>query len=83
MRGLLARLTPACGSLIASAAVLGSSLDSAALAAATGRDLGVVLAAVDEATMAGIIGPDRRFAHDLIREAARAEVPTAARLGAP
>lgn len=80
VRGRLARLTPACGSLIASAAVLGSSLDPAALAAATGSDLGVVLAAVDEATMAGIIGPDRRFAHDLIREAARADVPTAARL---
>ena len=80
VRGRLARLTPACGSLVASAAVLGAQLDPAALAGATGRDLDVVLAAVDEASAAGIIGPDRRFAHDLIREAARADVPTATRL---
>jgi DNA-binding CsgD family transcriptional regulator len=77
VRGRLARLTPACRSLVASAAVLGSQLDSAALAGATGCDLDVVLAAVDEATAAGIIGPDRRFAHDLLREAARTDVPTA------
>ena len=60
--------------------MLGAQLDPAALAGATHRDLDVVLAAVDEASAAGIIGPDRRFAHDLIREAARADVPTATRL---
>ena len=80
VRGRLARLTPACRSLVASAAVLGAQLDPAALAGATGRDLDAVLAALDEAGTAGIIGPDRRFAHDLIREAARADVPTATRL---
>ena len=80
VRGRLARLTPACRSLVASAAVLGSQLDPAALAGATGRHLDLVLAEVDEATEAGIIGPDRRFAHDLIREAARADVPTGTRL---
>jgi DNA-binding CsgD family transcriptional regulator len=80
VRGRLARLTPTCRSLVASAAVLGAQLDPAALAGATGRDLDAVLAAVDEAGTAGIIGPDCRFAHDLIREAARADVPTATRL---
>lgn len=80
VRGRLGRLTPACRSLVASAAVLGAQLDPAALAGATGRDLDVVLAAVDEASTAGIIGPDRRFAHDIIREAARTDVPTATRL---
>jgi len=80
VRGRLARLTPACRSLVASAAVLGSQLDPAALAGATGRELDAVLAALDEARAAGIIGPDRRFAHDLIREAARTDVPTATRL---
>jgi DNA-binding CsgD family transcriptional regulator/tetratricopeptide (TPR) repeat protein len=80
VRGRLARLTPACRALVASAAVLGSQLDPAALAGATGRDLDVVLAALDEASAAGIIGTDRRFAHDLIREAARTDVPTATRL---
>jgi DNA-binding CsgD family transcriptional regulator/tetratricopeptide (TPR) repeat protein len=80
VRGRLARLTPACRSLVASAAVVGSQLDPAALAGATGRDLDVVLAALDEAATAGIIGPDCRFAHDLIREAARTDVPTGTRL---
>jgi DNA-binding CsgD family transcriptional regulator/tetratricopeptide (TPR) repeat protein len=79
VRGRLAGLTAACRTLIAAAAALGSEFDSAALAGVTGRDLNRVFAALDEATAAGIIGPDLRFTHDLIREAARLEVPTATR----
>lgn len=80
VRGRLERLTPGCRSLTASAAVLGSELDASALSAATGRPLSAVLADLDEASAAGIAGPDGRFAHDLIREVARDDVPTAARL---
>lgn len=80
VRGRLGRLTPGCRSLIASAAVLGSELDPSALSAATGRPLRAVLADLDEAAAAGIAGAAGRFAHDLIREAARIDVPTAERL---
>lgn len=82
VRGRLARLSPECRALVSTAAALGSEMDPAALAAVRGRDLGVVLAAVDEAVAAGIVGegPAHRFTHDLIREAARLEVSTAERL---
>lgn len=82
VRARLGRLSPACRSAVSAAAVLGSDVDAAALAAATGRELDEVLAALDEATAAGVLtGSEvRRFAHDLIREAARLDVPTAERL---
>jgi DNA-binding CsgD family transcriptional regulator len=80
VRGRLGRLSPACRSVILQAAVLGSELDPAALAATADRPLlDEVLAGIDEATDAGILG-DRRFAHDLIRETAVLEVGTAQRL---
>jgi tetratricopeptide (TPR) repeat protein len=78
VRGRLARLSASCRSVVSAAAVLGSTPDPAALAAATGRGLAEVLAALDEAAAAQLIAG--RFSHDLIREAARLEVPTAERL---
>ena len=91
VRGRLARLSPQCRSVVSAASVLGSELDPAALAGSaafvsavgsTGRELDEVLAAVDEAAAAGIVTATepRRFAHDLIREAARLDVGTPERL---
>jgi hypothetical protein len=65
--------------VVSAAAVLGSEPDSTALVAATGRGLEEVLSALDEAAAAGILASGR-FAHDMFREAARLEVPTAQRL---
>ena len=76
----LARLSTACREMISAAAVLGSTVDPAAVADATGASLVDVLTALDEATKAGIVTEARHFAHDLIREAARHELPTAQRL---
>ncbi len=75
----LARLSPDGRTVVTAAAVLGKGLDAVSLAAVTALDLGTVLAAVDEATGAGLV-TDGRFTHDLIREAAQLEVPTAERL---
>lgn len=80
VRGRLARLSPACRSVISSAAVLGSQPEPVGLAASIGSELADVLAALDEAAEVGILA-GQRFAHDLIREAARLEVATAERLG--
>jgi DNA-binding CsgD family transcriptional regulator len=78
----LDRLAAPTRRIVTSAAVLGSTVDVAALAAATGTELAAVLTALDEAAAAGIVtGPDGwRFGHDLIRETARLAVPTAERL---
>ena len=84
VRSRLARLSGPCRQLIATAAALGSELDPAALAEVAERPVAQVLADLDEAATAGVVaGPDRwRFGHDLIRESARLDLPTAARLTA-
>ncbi|WP_313885767.1 ATP-binding protein [Fodinicola feengrottensis] len=79
VRGRLGRLSPLCRAMLAEAAVLGAELDPEAIAAATERSLAEVLAALDEAIAAGIV-EGGRFAHDLIREAARLDVGTVERL---
>ena len=83
VRGRLGRLSAACRHVVSAAAVLGSVVDPVAVAASTGWELGRVLAALDEAAAAGIVTGSGagRFGHDLIREAARIEVPTVERLG--
>jgi DNA-binding CsgD family transcriptional regulator len=80
VRDRLARLSASCRRVVSSAAVLGFEVDPVALASASRLDLRDVLAALDEAADAGIVGGGRRFAHDLVREAARLELPTAERL---
>jgi DNA-binding CsgD family transcriptional regulator len=84
VRARLARLSGPCRQLIATAAALGSELDPAALAEVAGRPVTQVLADLDEAVTTGIVaGSGRwRFGHDLIRESARFDLPTAARLAA-
>ncbi len=84
VRARLARLSRPCRQLIAIAAVLGSELDPATLAEVAERQVAQVLADLDEAAAAGVVaGPDGwRFGHDLIRESARLDLPTAARLTA-
>ena len=83
VRARLARLTPRCREIVSAASVLGAEVDAACLAAVTGREVRDVLSALDEAAAAGIVtGAGRcRFAHDLVREAARLDVATVARLG--
>jgi DNA-binding CsgD family transcriptional regulator len=82
VRDRINRLSPLCRGLVAAAAVLGSDVDPVAVAQVTGTDVEAVLAALDEASVAAILtaAPARRFAHDLFREAARLDVPTAERL---
>jgi DNA-binding NarL/FixJ family response regulator len=81
VRGRFDRLGAPARRIVTAAAVLGSVVEPAALAAATGRPVAEVLAALDEAAGAGIVaGPDRRFGHDLIRETARLDVSTVDRL---
>lgn len=84
VRARLARLTGCCRELIAIAAALGSEPAPPELAAVTDRPVEVVLGALDEAGAAGLLvrGDGWRFRHDLIREAARVDLPTAARAGA-
>jgi DNA-binding CsgD family transcriptional regulator len=82
VRDRLGRLSLSCRTVVAAAAVLGSEVDPVAVAHVTGSDVETVVAALDEASMAAIMAgtPARRFAHDLFREAARLDVPTALRL---
>ena len=82
VRARLDALTPGCRAVLYAAAVLGADLDPAAVAAVTGRDAAAVLAALDEAAAAGIVaaGGGWSFGHDLVRETARPELPTADRL---
>ncbi len=61
--------------------MLGGELDPAALSEVLGTSIADVLTALDEAADAGIVAAGR-FGHDLIREAARLSLPTAARLTA-
>jgi DNA-binding CsgD family transcriptional regulator/tetratricopeptide (TPR) repeat protein len=82
VRERLGRLTASCREVVSAASALGSEVDPGCLAAVTGRDVGKVLAALDEAAEAGVVtGPGGcRFAHDLVREAARLELATVTRL---
>lgn len=84
VRGRLARLSGPCRQLIATVAALGSELDPAALAEVAERPVAQVLADLDEAAGAGVVADSDgwRFGHDLIRESARLDLPTAARLTA-
>jgi DNA-binding CsgD family transcriptional regulator len=84
VRARLARLSGPCRQLIAMAAVLGSELDPASLAEIADRPVADVLADLDEAAAAGVVAASDgwRFGHDLIRESARLDLPTAARLTA-
>jgi DNA-binding CsgD family transcriptional regulator/tetratricopeptide (TPR) repeat protein len=78
VRGRLARLSTACRAVVSAAAVLGSELDAAEIAAVTERELAQVLAALDEAAAAGVV-TGGRFTHDLIREVAWREMTTVER----
>jgi DNA-binding CsgD family transcriptional regulator len=84
VRARLARLSGPCRQLIATAAVLGSELEPATLAEVAERPVAHVLADLDEAAVAGMVTDTDgwRFGHDLIRESARLDLPTAARLTA-
>ena len=59
VRVRLNALTLACREVLCAAAVLGADLDPAAVAAVTGREVAAVLAALDEASAAGIVEPQR------------------------
>jgi DNA-binding CsgD family transcriptional regulator len=82
VRERLGRLTASCREVVSAASALGSEVDPGCLAAVTGREVSEVLAALDEAAGAGVVtGPGGwRFAHDLVREAARLELATVTRL---
>ena len=80
----LSALTPGCRAVLCPAAVLGAAIDPSAVAVVTQRDIAAVLACLDEAAAAGLVtsGGGWRFSHDLIRETALLELPTAGRLTA-
>ncbi len=78
--GRLDQLAAPARRVVAAAAVLGSTVDPAAVAAATGEAATDVFAALDEAVAAGILAHGWRFGHDLIRETARLEMSTVDRL---
>ncbi|MFI1919535.1 LuxR C-terminal-related transcriptional regulator [Nocardia sp. NPDC020380] len=80
VRGRLDRLGPACREIVAAAATVGSGAGTGALAAITGFGVPAVLAALDEASARGILSSTGGFEHDLVRETARLEIPTAQRL---
>jgi DNA-binding CsgD family transcriptional regulator len=82
VRARLGALTPGARAVLCAAAVLGASIDPSAVAAVTRRDVAAVLTVLDEAAAAGIVasGGEWHFGHDLIRDTARAELPTADRL---
>jgi DNA-binding CsgD family transcriptional regulator len=80
IRDRLDRLSPGTRRLVEAAAVLGSTVDVQLLAQAADATIQSTLDAVDEAERAGILTETRAFVHDLIWEAARLDVPTAARL---
>jgi DNA-binding CsgD family transcriptional regulator/DNA-directed RNA polymerase specialized sigma24 family protein/tetratricopeptide (TPR) repeat protein len=84
VRARLGALTPGCRAVLCPAAVLGAAIDPSAVAVVTQCDVGTVLACLDEAAAAGLVtsGDGWQFSHDLIRETARLELPTADRLTA-
>jgi DNA-binding CsgD family transcriptional regulator/RecA/RadA recombinase len=84
VRARLARLDGPCRELVATAAVLGSELEPAQLSAVLERPVAEVLADLDAAVAGGLVHAGERwsFSHDLVRESARTELPTARRLDA-
>lgn len=82
VRARLDALAGACRAVLCAAAVLSADIDPAAVAAVTGRDATAVLTALDEAAAAGMVTGEGgwRFRHELIRETASLELPTASRL---
>jgi len=78
-RARLGTLSPLCQDVLAAGSVLGNDLDPTVLAVVLDRPVQDVLTALDEATAAGVV-QDNRFAHDLVRDAARLDVPTTRRL---
>ena len=84
VRARLGALTPGCQAMLCPAAVLGAAIDPSAVAVVTQRDVGTVLACLDEAAAGGLVtsGGGWQFSHDLIRETALLELPTADRLTA-
>jgi len=81
VRARLARLSPRCQTLIATAAALGDTLDPAVLAEVVERPVAEILADLDEAATAGIVTSAEgwRFGHDLIRESVRQTLPATVR----
>lgn len=83
VRARLARLGAGTRPVVDAAAVLGSAADVAGLAHVADMDHAGVLAALDDAAAVGVLRADgTEFAHDLVREAARADVARAVRLDA-
>ncbi|MEC3956970.1 AAA family ATPase [Nocardia sp. CDC153] len=80
VRSRLDRLTPPCRDIVTAAATVGSGAGTGALAALSGHPMPTVLAALDEAAAAAILSSTGEFEHDLVRETARVETPTARRL---
>ena len=82
VRARLGALTPDCRAVLCAAAVLGATIDPSAVAAVTQRDVAAMLTVLDEAAAAGIVTSAGGwcFSHDLIRDTALLELPTAARL---
>jgi predicted ATPase len=79
VRGRLAALSPECLRVLATAALLGDEIRLESVAAVVGQAPVDVVASLDEARAAGFVDGSR-FRHDIVREAARMELPTAARL---
>ena len=70
----LGRLSPACALLLGAAAILGTRFDVPVVAAMTNEPVGDCLLLLDEAAKAALVVEadtvsERRFAHDLIRDA--------------
>ena len=75
----LTRLTPDCATSLRAAAVLGTEFAAPVLASVTGRSVEDCLLSLDEAGRAALLVPgaapgDRRFAHDLVRDAIVADL---------
>ena len=83
VRGRMRRLTPGAAPIVAAAATLGEDLDPVVVSAAVEQPVDRVLAAFDEAQEVGILRrePGWQFTHDLVRECAEADLPTARRAG--
>ena len=76
LRGRVARLPAAAQEVLQVAAVAGRRLDVAVLAAAAQRPEAEVREALDAAATAGLLAPDGvAFAHDLVRESVRSDIP--------
>jgi DNA-binding CsgD family transcriptional regulator/tetratricopeptide (TPR) repeat protein len=82
VRARLRGLSASCRTVITAGAVLGTDLDPVLLAAILDHPVNDVLGALDEATRAGVvsISDGWHFDHDLIRDAARLDLPTTQRL---